>query len=123
MSRMFILAATLLCATAWIQAQDASGQTSPSSAQTGAATGQTTVEGCLQGSNGNFTLTDSNGTAYQLQGDTAKLSKHVGHTVQITGSTSEASATGTSGASAGGAQTLNVTKMKHISATCKTMSK
>jgi FlaG/FlaF family flagellin (archaellin) len=123
MSKMFILAATLLCA-AWIQAQDTSPQaSSPSSAQTGAAAGQTTVEGCLQGSNGSFTLTDSSGTVYQLQGDNAKLSKHVGHTVQITGSTSESTATGTNGPSSTGGQTLNVNKVKHISTSCKGMSK
>jgi hypothetical protein len=50
------------------------------------------VEGCLQGSNGNFALSDKSGTTYQLSGDTSKLSKHVGHEVQITGSTSASSA-------------------------------
>jgi Protein of unknown function (DUF5818) len=45
------------------------------------------VKGCLQGSHGNYTLMADNGTTYQLQGDTSKLSAHIGHEVQITGST------------------------------------
>jgi len=82
-----------------------------------------TVEGCLSGSSGNFTLTDKNGTAYQLTGDTAKLSEHVGHEVKVTG-TSGTAGTGASGStetSASGAagQTLQVTSLKHISKTCK----
>jgi Protein of unknown function (DUF5818) len=76
-----------------------------------------TVEGCLSGSNGSFTLTDKNGMAYQLTGDTAKLSEHVGHEVKITG-TSSASGSSASTSSASG-QTLQVTSMKHISKTCK----
>src|SRR5579859_5624676 len=46
------------------------------------------IEGCLSGSNGNYTLTDKNGTAYQLSGDTSKLADHVGHEVKITGTLS-----------------------------------
>jgi hypothetical protein len=45
-----------------------------------------TIEGCLSGSAGNFTLTDQSGKTYQLAGDTSKLSDHVGHQVRITGS-------------------------------------
>ena len=81
-----------------------------------------TVEGCLSGSNGNYTLTDKNGMAYQLTGDTAKLSEHVGHEVKITGtsgsSTGSESATGAASSAAGG-QTLQVSSLKHISKTCK----
>ena len=82
-----------------------------------------TVEGCLSGSSGNFTLTDKNGTAYQLTGDTAKLSEHVGHEVKVTG-TSAAAATGASGSTetsaAGSAgQALQVTSVKHVAKTCK----
>jgi hypothetical protein len=118
MPRILLLALTLLLSAAWLQAQDAS-QTG--SSQTGtAASGQTTVQGCLQGSDGNYTLTDKSGTTYQLQGDTKKLSAHVGHEVQITGSTSGTSATGSAmGTQAGGAQQLTVQSMKHVSKTCQ----
>jgi hypothetical protein len=131
MSRMLMLVLTLLCSTAWLAAQQdqypQNPQNPPSaSSQTGPSSGQNSVEGCLQGSNGNFTLTDNSGTIYQLQGDTSKLSKHVGHQVRITGSTSGAgSASSSASASQGGSQqqTLTVEKMKHISENCKTMSK
>ncbi len=86
------------------------------------AAGQTSVEGCLQNSNGNYTLTDDSGNTYQLQGDTAKFSEHVGHEVRITGTTSGATA-GSSGSdmSSGNSQaqpTLTVQRLKHISKTC-----
>jgi uncharacterized protein DUF5818 len=78
------------------------------------------VEGCLQGSDGNFTLTDSSGTTYQLAGDTSKLTEHVGHEVRIKGSTSGAGSSGAgASASAGGQQTLTVESVKHVAKTCK----
>jgi hypothetical protein len=73
--------------------------------QPGTSAGETSVEGCLQGSNGNFALSDKSGTPYQVSGDTSKLSKHVGHEVQITGSTSASSAaSSTSSMPQGGSQ-------------------
>ena len=131
MSRIFMLALALVCSTAWLQAQDPYPQNPPSgSSQTGAASGQTSVQGCLQGSNGNFTLTDNSGMTYQLQGDTSKLGKHVGHEVEITGTTTSGSgAAGSSPSSSSGMsqgssqQTLTVEKVKHMSESCKTMNK
>jgi hypothetical protein len=77
-----------------------------------------TVQGCLAGSDGNYTLTADNGTTYQLAGNTAELKDHVGHEVQITGKTSGSNA---ASSSAGAAQqgVLEVKSMKHISKTCK----
>ena len=43
------------------------------------------IEGCLSGSAGNWSLTDQSGKTWQLAGDTSKLSDHVGHQVRITG--------------------------------------
>jgi uncharacterized protein DUF5818 len=88
-------------------------------------TGGQSVEGCLQGSNGNFTLTDNSGTTYTLAGDTSKLTEHVGHEVRIKGTTSGGSSSGAAaGASAGagaagGGQTLTVESVKHVAKTCK----
>jgi hypothetical protein len=122
MRQIFLLLSVLLLGLSWAVAQDStSGQTS----RTGAG-GQMTVEGCLSGSNGNFTLTDKNGTSYQLSGDTAKLTEHVGHEVKVTGTSGSAGAgasgstepSGTAG-SAGAGQTLEVTSVKHVAKSCK----
>lgn len=121
---MFVL--TLLLSTAWVAAQEYPQTGSKHGEST--ASGQATVQGCLQGSNGSYTLTSESGTTYQLQGDTSKLSKHVGHEVQITGTpsgsgsaTSENSNAGTSGS--GSQQTLMVDNVKQISKSCSNTSK
>lgn len=77
-----------------------------------------TVEGCLSGSNGNFTLTDKTGMSYQLTGDTAKLSEHVGHEVKVTGM-SGSSGSETAGGSAGAGQSFQVSSVKHVAKSCK----
>lgn len=140
MRKLFLLISVLLLGLSWAVAQDSSTpssqdstSSSPSSGSQNSAAGsgqtsrsgagQMTVEGCLSGSSGNFTLTDKNGTAYQLTGDPAKLSEHVGHEVKVTG-TSGAAGTGASGSTetsaAGSAgQSLQVTSVKHVSKTCK----
>ena len=138
---------------------DASSQTSPSSTSpsqqpatpdassttTQTTTTQTTqtssdsgssIEGCLNGSAGNWTLTDQSGKTYQLAGDTSKLSDHVGHQVRIMGTdnSSSASSSGSMGSSAsssatgagsasGSQPTFSVKKVKMISSTCPTPSK
>ena len=133
MRHLLLLLSVLLLGACWAVAQDTTNPTSPdpsqnsptsaSSSQTGATTasGATAVEGCLSGASGNYTLTDKNGVAYQLTGDTAKLSEHVGHEVKITGTSSSAS--GSDGTAAGTANanspTLEVSSVKHISKTCK----
>jgi hypothetical protein len=68
-------------------------------------------------------LTDQNGTMYQLSGDTAKLSEHVGHEIKVSGTSSSGGDTGAAkGASGGAQQTLQVSSVKHISKTCKSGS-
>jgi len=127
MPRMFMLALALLCSALWLQAQDTSTQTSaPGSSQTGDASSQTSIEGCLQRADGYFTLTDSAGTAYELRGDTSMLSKHVGHLVKVTGSTADSGAASSTGSTSPGSsqqQTFTVDKVKHISDTCKNTNK
>jgi len=87
MRQVLLIVSVLLLGLSWVVAQDSS---TPASAASGSqsssgASGQMTVEGCLSGSNGNFTLTDKNGITYQLTGDKAKLSEHVGHEIKVTG--------------------------------------
>jgi hypothetical protein len=83
------------------------------------------VQGCLSGSDGNYTLTDQSGTSYRLTGDTAKLSEHIGHEVKIAGTKSTAAATGASdtmGKTNGAQQAIQVSSVKHISKTCQSGS-
>ena len=130
MRQLVLLLSVLLLGACWAVAQDTSSQTSPSSPSSGQSTsasaaGETTITGCLSGSNGSYTISDKNGTTYQLSGDTAKLSEHVGHEVKITGTTSAGSAspssTGSTTGQASGAsqQTLQVNSVKHVSKTCQ----
>jgi hypothetical protein len=133
MRKLSLIAAVLLLASAWMLAQSSSqypssAPTSPQQAgqdatqtaqQAGkdAAAAATTVEGCIGGSAGSFTLTDNAGKVYQLSGDTSKLGDHVGHDVKVTGTV--ASAAGAAASSAAGATpTLTVKKVKLVSATC-----
>jgi hypothetical protein len=94
------------------------------------------IEGCLSGSAGNWTLTDQSGKTYQLSGDTSKLSDHVGHQVRIMGTdnSSSASSSGSAGSSPnssatgassspGSQPTFTVQKVKMISSSCPTSSK
>jgi Protein of unknown function (DUF5818) len=144
MRQILLCVSVLLLGLTWSFAQtNGSSETSPSGSTAGAsqssgaqsgssgqmgqsnASGHTTVEGCLNGSNGNFTLTDKNGNTYQLTGDTAKLSEHVGHEVRVSGSSSGAGAsasggtTGGASAGSGSQQSLQVTSVKHVSKTCQ----
>jgi hypothetical protein len=124
MSKTLMLALALLLSAAWLQAQSQYPQTG-SSEKGVPASGQTTAQGCLQRSDGNYMLTDSAGTTYQLQGDSSKLSEHVGHEVQIMAITTSASSatTPTAGTPTSATQpTLTVQNVKHISKTCKQAS-
>ncbi len=126
-----LLLSVLLLGVSWVAAQDttpsgsASGQAGSSASSSQMAGGShQSVEGCLSGSDGKYTLTDKSGTAYQLTGDTSKLAEHVGHEVKITGSTGAGSAAATGSATSGGSasaaggQTLEVSSVKHVSKTC-----
>lgn len=132
MRKTVVLSLFMLCAV-WVFAQTSptsssgasqSSQSSSYGQTSNSNNNETKVEGCLNGSSGNYTLTDSSGKTWQLSGDTSKLSDHVGHKVEITGTTSSGSeSTNPSGSSAGSSSsssqpTLNVTSMKHISSTC-----
>jgi Protein of unknown function (DUF5818) len=132
MRKLSLIAAVLLLSSAWVLAQSSApnssqypSSTAPSAQQPAqqpdasqTATGDHSVEGCIGGSAGNFTLTDASGKTYQLAGDTSKLGDHVGHQVRITGS-EEAAAPGAA-AAAGAPTTLTVKKVKMISSSCPT---
>ena len=100
MKKFFSLIAALLLSAVWLFAQDAA-QAGSSTSQANSNASEMTIEGCLSGSAGNFTLTDNAGKSYQLQGKTAKLTDLVGHQVRMKGTqTATASATTPSGGTA-----------------------
>jgi hypothetical protein len=121
MTKILMLASVFLLSTAWLQAQDPHAG-SPSSDKPTSAQAQT-VRGCLQGSNGSFTLTDKSGVIYQIQGDASALGEHVGHEVQITGTTasSDSGQSRETGSASSTTQqpTIQVQDVKHISKTCE----
>jgi hypothetical protein len=131
MKKMIVLSVALLVASLGF-AQDQSSQPSAQS-PTSAATSSSNptagnIQGCLGGSDGNFTLTqDSTGTIFKLVGSNDQLKQHVGHEVAVSGQMSgdagsAASAqgspsSGTTDATASGA-TIQVSDVKMVSTQC-----
>src|SRR5262249_19553548 len=98
----------------------------PDAAQT-STDAASSIEGCVGGSAGSWTLTDQTGKTWQLAGDTAKLGDHVGHQVRVMGyenskgsDTSSGASSPGAGASSGSQPTFNVKKVKMISSSCST---
>jgi hypothetical protein len=63
------------------------------------------VEGCIGGASGSYTLTDAAGKTWQLTGETSSLADHVGHTVEAWGSQDSP-------------RSLNIKKVKMIASGC-----
>jgi len=102
----------LLISAASVQAQDA-GKTS----------GLSTIQGCLQYTNGHYRLTEDNGTTHQLQSQANKLAKHVGHEVTITGKPAVRTVDATIQGAASSVkeeQVFRVSSVDHVADTCKT---
>lgn len=118
MKRMILLGSILLLSAVWATAQ----YEKPEPGMDSSGADKTTVQGCLAGSDGSYSLTDKSGITYQLTGDTAKLQAHVGHTIEVTGTTtSNQGSTGQSGSMSAPSETqptLNVNSFKHISTSC-----
>ena len=114
MMRYLLAVSVLLLGATWAAAQNYPSQSK--SANTGS---QTTVEGCLSGSPGSYILTDKKGNNFELTGDTAKLSEHVGHEIKVTGTESAASTSTSSGTMEQAQKTIDVTSFKHVSKTCQ----
>jgi hypothetical protein len=118
MMRYLLAVTVLLLGASWAAAQNY-----PSQSKSANTTSQTTVVGCLSGSAGSYMLTDKKGNSFELTGDTAKLSEHVGHEIKVTGTESAASTSTTSNSTMGQAQkTIDVTSFKHVSKTCQSGS-
>jgi len=112
MNKTFAITLFMLATLAWATAQQpgsnagqSSGQTASPSSQTpgsspsqGPAAAATVVEGCLGGSNPNYTITDSSGVTYKLNipatADASKLAAHVGESVNVAGNVNGAGKAG-----------------------------
>jgi hypothetical protein len=81
MRGIILLCSMILLSVAWSVAQ----QESDSDSDNGTTSRKVTVEGCLDGAIGNYTLTDRAGASYQLTGNTEQLKAHVGETMRVTG--------------------------------------
>jgi hypothetical protein len=115
MAKTLLLALALLVPAAWLQAQESS--------QVGTAgSAPRTVQGCLQGSDGNYTITEKSGRTYSLLGDMSKLTAHIAHEVQITGTSGPGAIGSGMGAEATGIEQpiLTIGKVKDISGACQT---
>ena|SRR5215831_653100 len=138
MRRVFLTTAVLFFLSAWVVAQNSTPPTVPdnpspqypSTQQQPSAPDATqtspvasdhagkSVQGCIGGAGGAYTLTDASGKTYQLAGDTSQLAEHVGHSVQIWGS--QEPSTAGAAASAGAQSTITVKKVKMLASSCPT---
>ena len=116
MTKILLLALTLLVPAAWLQSQ--------ATFQAGTAgSAHRTVQGCLQGSDGNYTITEKSGRTYSILGDMSKLTAHIGHEVQITGTSGPGAIGSGIGSDATGIDqpVLTVGQVRHISGACQTL--
>src|SRR5271169_4583485 len=114
MRNTLMLTLVLLISVACLQAQDA-GQTM------GKTSSLTTIQGCLQYTNGHYRLTEDNGTTHQLQSQANKLTKHVGHEVAITGKPAVRTVDATVQGAASSVKeepVFRVTSVRHVADTC-----
>lgn len=133
MRKRYLVTAIVLLSAVWVMAQSTGRQsayrnnTTPSNQQPAAAMApvsatQTSsaskhdslLEGCIGGSSDRLTLTDAAGKVYQLRGDTAKLSDHVGQHASIMGIEEHGSAPGVEAAQT----TFTVKKVAIIASIC-----
>ena len=119
MHKTAMLALLLLLCALWTPAQEM--PPSDATKKPGKAE-PTTIEGCLQNSDNQFTLIESDGTAHRLAGSGNKLSKEVGHEIEVTGKaeTRTIDTTPQGGASAVKMITVfQVKTIKKVDDTCK----
>lgn len=117
--KTFYLSSALLLAGAMGVAQTAMSapQDQDSSAASEAAGAK--IRGCLSGSEGNYTLTDHNGTIYHLVGGDAQLSGSVGHEVQISGTPDSQRTSASDDTAANTASSFQVTGAREVATTCE----
>ena len=133
MRKRYLVTASVLLPAVWLMSQSTGGRsaypksTTPSTQQPAAVAPasetQTSsankhdsfLEGCIGGSSGRLTLIDAAGKVYQLRGDTAKLSDHIGQQASIMGVEEQGSAQGFEG----GQTIFTVKKVAMIASICQ----
>ena len=121
MTKILTPAFTLLILAVWLQSQNPPPTGNPSDRPIEHAS---TLQGCLKGSTGNFTLTNKSGATYQIRGDASKLGEHVNHEVQITGTTSTSTweadqDSGNGSTNSAQHQIIQLQDVKQVSNTCE----
>jgi len=92
MKKIYVIAA-LFVIPIWVMARPVGQQSVyPNGAQMTQATQASEsnapdrlLEGCVEGTRDNLTLTEATGKVYQLRGETAKLAEHIGQQASVTG--------------------------------------
>ena len=130
MTRILLLAMTLLCCPMWVIAQNSQDQPSGNSGassrppEMNPSSRQMTIEGCLANSGDKYMITDSAGTKYQLIGNTSSLNSHVNQLVKLTGTGQGTGTQGTGTATTTEAtETFHVAKVSKIADSCSKKSK
>ena len=111
----------LLFSVPWLQAQEGD----PGADIWLAPTGPPTITGCLRSYGGLYRVIDKDGKMHDLTGDTARLSRYVGHEVEITGQPTVRTLDTTEKDAASTAEklpALEVKSAKQISETCSSGS-
>lgn len=115
MRKIILLNLILLLSAVWAVAQ----YESDSGSESKVISRKMTIEGCLNGAIGSYTLTDHSGASYQLTGDTEQLKAHVGGTMRVTGVvTPVVNVPGAMSAGTETQPTLSVISIKKVSAVC-----
>lgn len=120
MNKMPMLCLSLLMGAFWLQAQPAYPG-SEASKTADEAQGPAVLEGCLQTSEGQYTITEKNGLLHHLSGGSKLLKSYVGHEVQLTGKPSIVTVDATLPGGASSAvekPVFRVKTVKDVSATC-----
>jgi hypothetical protein len=113
MKKTILLGAGLLLSALLTIAQDtAQSGSSTSQPPTTSRSDQTnanssTLQGCLRGSSGNYTLIDMAGMSYQLTGDESQMKENVNKQVEVTGATGSNASAGSKGATGAGTGAAN----------------
>jgi hypothetical protein len=115
MRKIILLSSIILLSTVLAAAQDDSDPNGESNTNSS----RVTIEGCLDGAIGHYTLTVYNGASYKLTGDADQLNLHVREMMRVTGVlTPVVHVPGAVSESDETQPTLSVISLKRVSSVC-----